>query len=368
MKLYRRIALGFVGVTALVLVAVIYASLVRAEIRITPLEQEISSSFIVDVALRPIEETQVRGRVVSRDVEFSDTFTVSPAENTEPVEGKSSGAVTVYNRRSSAQPLVEKTRFLSSEGVLFRLDKGVTVPALGSIEARMTADASGAGGDVGPGRFTIPGLSESLQTLVYGETTEPMTGGLRYVQMLTQTDFDAALESLRQEAMASAEAALEEEVGVFEGRALMVEDLLTASDTEVGEETDRFGIKAEFRVVGVFFDEEELYRLAESSLYQDIGEGLRPVGVSSDALDFTIDRYSLEEETATLKVELTGSAIPSAAHRALSRGVFAGMTAQEVVAYFEENHLAKTVEVNIRPSWKNRIPRSPNKIKLLINE
>ena len=369
MKLYRRIALGFVVVTAFILMAVVYASLIRAEIRITPIEQQISSSFIVDVSSHPVEESEVRGRVVSRDVEISDSFSVSAsAEDVTPVEGKSSGTVTITNGRTTTQSLVATTRFLSSLGVLFRLDESVVVPAGGSVTAKMTADVPGASGDVSAGRFTIPGLSESVQTIVYGETTESMTGGLRYINVLTQEDFDTAIMSLKDEAVSSVREELRAEVGVFEGEALMTEDITVVSDVNVGVETDRFEVKATFRVVGVFFDKEELYTIAEASLYQDIEPGLRPVGVSADALSLKIDRYNLEEETAALRVELTGAAIPSAAHRALSRGVFASMTPAEVVAYFEENNLAKTVEVNLRPSWRKRLPHSPNKIKLLINE
>lgn len=369
MKFYRRIALSFVIITALILVAVVYASLIRAEIRLTPVEQQISSSFIVDISVRPVEEGEVRGRVVHRGVDLSDTFSLSAdAEDATPVEGKASGIVTIINNRSLAQPLVATTRFLSEEGVLFRLDEGTSVPAGGSVEARITADEPGEAGDIGPGRFIIPGLSENLQDVVYGETAEAMRGGLRYVNVLTAEDIEAAVAELRDDAVETAKEVLREDVGVFAGEVFTTEEVSREVDTEVGAETDQFAVSAGFRVVGIFFDEEELYHQAESALYQDIERGLRPVGVNAEALSFTVDRFDLEEERATLRVELTGAAIPSAAHRALSRGVFAGMTPQEVVAYFEEQGLAKTVEVNLRPSWRKRVPKSPNKIKLLINE
>lgn len=369
MKLYRRIALSFVFVTAAILIAVVYASLVGAVIRITPIEQEISSSFIVDVSSRPVEESEVRGHVVSRVVEISDSFSVSSdADTATPVEGKASGIVTITNGKSSTQPLVATTRFLSEDGVLFRLDEGTSVPAGGTVDARITADEPGSSGDVSAGHFTIPGLSEAVQEIVYGDTTEAMTGGLRYVNVLTSEDLENAVTVLRNESIDSVRSDLQEEVGVFEGEVITVDVVSQEVDTEVGVETDQFNVKISFQVIGVFFDENELYQLAESLLYQDIDQGLRPVGVDKEALSLTVERYDLEEGTATLKVELSGQAIPSAAHHALSRGVFSGMTSQEVVAYFEENNLAKTVEVDLRPAWRNRVPRSLNKIKLLINE
>lgn len=369
MKLYRRIALIFVCVTAAILIAVVYASLVQAVIRITPIEQEISSSFIVDVGVRPVEDGEIRGRVVSRTVEISDSFSVSPdVENSTPVEGKSSGIVTITNGKTIPQQLVKTTRFLSESGVLFRLDNGVTVPAGGTIDARITADEAGVVGDIPACHFTIPGLSETVQKIVYGDSKEAMSGGMRYVNALTEEDINSAIETLRADASSSVVEELRKEVGVFKGEVLMAEVTREHVDTEVGAETDRFSMDLSVLVVGVFFDEDELYQLAESTLYQDIEQGLRPVGFDKNALSLSVELYDLESETATLKVELSGRAIPSAANHALSRGVFAGMTAQEVVAYFEENNLAKTVEVDIRPSWRNRLPRSPNKIKLMINE
>jgi hypothetical protein len=369
MKLYRRIALIFICVTSAILITVVYASLVQAVIRITPVEQGITSSFIVDVSARPVEDGEIRGLVLSKTVEIADSFSLSAdAENATPVEGKSSGIVTITNGKSVSQQLVERTRFLSDGGVLFRLDSGVTVPAGGTVDARITADEAGVGGDIPAGHFTIPGLSEAVQKIVYGDSKEAMTGGLKYVNALTQSDVDMAVETLRADASSNTMEELKNEAGSFTGTAVLTEVANQNIDTDVGTETDSFNASLSVLVVGVFFDEDELYQLAESALYQNIEQGLRPVGFDKSALKVMVDLYDLENGTATLKVELSGAAIPSAAHHALSRGVFAGMTSQEVARYFEENNLAKTVEVDIRPSWRDRLPRSPNKIKLIINE
>lgn len=367
MKLYRRIAFSFVVLTALVLIAVIYTSLVRAEIRITPIEQVISSSFIVDVNARPVEDGEVRGRVLVRAIEVSDRFSVKPAsEESVPTEGKSQGVITVTNKRSTAQTLVEKTRFLSGDNVLFRLDQTTTVPAGGAVDVRVTADLPGASGDIPPAHFTIPGLSESVQAIVYGDSSEAMHGGLRYVTALQETDVAEAVAVLRAEAMALAGESMRQEASVFTGEVFDTRVVEQELDTEMGTETDQFVVKIVFDVIGVFFDEQELFTIAEKTLYKDIDQGLRLVGIDKEDLRLFLQRDDVASEMATLKVELSGGAIPSAAHHALSRGVFAGMTSAEVMTYFEENNLAKSVEVRLRPSWMKRLPRSPNKIKLMI--
>ncbi|MBI2484769.1 hypothetical protein HYW18_01310 [Candidatus Uhrbacteria bacterium] len=370
MNVYRRIAFGFVFITAFLLLAVLYASLVSATIRVTPTEQQISSSFLVDVSKNPVREDELRGRVLARTVEISESFELPKEEGAlaEPKEGKASGIVTVYNDRSIEQTLVATTRFLSESGVLFRLEKTMTVSGKTSKEARIVADQPGAGGDVGPSKFTIPGLSESLQAVIYAESKEPMTGGLRYVRVLTEKDLEKAEADLKAKSVERVREELREAASVFDGEAFFVEVKERASDTAPGAETDRYTVRLVSNITGVFFDEESLYREAERGLYDDVAKGLRPVGVSAEDLRINVDRADVSLETATLKVELSGTAIPSAAHEALSRGVFAGMTSQEVVQYFEENNLAKTVEVELRPSWRRRVPRAPNKIKIIVNE
>ena len=368
MALYRRVALGFVFLTAVVLLFVVYASLVRATIVITPLEQEISSSFLVDVNAHPVGD-EVRGLVESRGVEVSETFTVEPdSENPTPVLGKASGRLTIVNNRSTSQSLVATTRFLSEGGVLFRLDSAVTVPGGGSVEARVTADQEGPAGDIGPARFTIPGLSESLQELVYGESTGPMTGGERFVTVLTQQDLDEAQVALLARAQEEAARTLREEVQLFDGESYRVEVVSRSSDTEPGVETDRFTAQITATVTGVFFDGEELFRSAERAVFEEIDRGLRPVGMNRDALQISVEHADVENGTATLRVELSGYAVPSAAHEALNRGVFSGMTPEEVTRYFEDRELAKTVQVELRPVWLKRVPKSPNKIRLEVQE
>lgn len=97
-----------------------------------------------------------------------------------PVDGFARGTVRLVNTTGTAQTLVARTRLLSAGGELFRLDAPARVPAGGGVTAAVTADQAGAAGNVGPGRFTIPGLTASLQTQIYGESQEAMTGGVAY--------------------------------------------------------------------------------------------------------------------------------------------------------------------------------------------
>ena len=93
-------------------------------------------------------------------------------------DGTATGTVELINVGSVSQALIVRTRLLSESGALFRLIERVTVPANGSITAEVRADVEGETGNIPPSSFIIPGLRESLQSVVYAESAEAMSGGL----------------------------------------------------------------------------------------------------------------------------------------------------------------------------------------------
>ena len=62
------------------------------------------------------------------------------------------------------------TRLLTPDNILFRIKKGITVPANGEIEVNIYPDDENFKDIVKPTKFTIPGLSEKLQKIIYAES------------------------------------------------------------------------------------------------------------------------------------------------------------------------------------------------------
>lgn len=110
-----------------------------------------------------------------------------------------SGTVALVNTSATPQALVELTRLLSSDGVLFRLRTAVSVPGNGRVDAQVVADQPGAAGNVPAGRFTVPGLPAARQAEVYAESAAPMTGGIRQIGQITDADIQRALTLARAE-------------------------------------------------------------------------------------------------------------------------------------------------------------------------
>lgn len=111
-------------------------------------------------------------------IEVETEASVSVDRPGDELEGLARGDIEIVNDGSASQVLIATTRLISSDGIMFRLDERVTVPARGRVSTKMTADQLGSQGDVPPGQFSIPGLSIERQKFIYGQTSRPTSGGL----------------------------------------------------------------------------------------------------------------------------------------------------------------------------------------------
>ena len=200
-RLYRRIAILFLVLTAAMLAVVLYLATVRADIRIETLEEEVQTEFFVSVQSEPQANTDVPGEIVSETVERSNVFEVNGEG--EEIPAKAHGIVTLHNESATDQPLVEKTRLLSESGVLFRIVEAVTVPSGGTVQVEARADEPGAQGEIEPTRFLIPGLNAAKQQVIYATSEQAMVGGTERRAIVTEAMLDEAHIALLKEILSN---------------------------------------------------------------------------------------------------------------------------------------------------------------------
>src|SRR3990167_9320230 len=94
-RLYRRIAILFLVLTAAILAVVLYLATVRADIRIETLEEEVQTEFFVSVQSEPQANTDVPGEIVSETVERSNVFEVNGEG--EEIPAKAPGIVPLHH-------------------------------------------------------------------------------------------------------------------------------------------------------------------------------------------------------------------------------------------------------------------------------
>ncbi|MDP2631505.1 MAG: hypothetical protein Q8P30_01910 [Candidatus Uhrbacteria bacterium] len=369
LRIYQKIAIVFVVLSFLLLLIVLYLSVSKATIKITPNPQVVSSNVSIEITANPSGIGQVNGLVTEESFSKAEIFYM-PEEGASAVEGKAGGVVTLINSTGSDQPLVATTRLLSEEGVLFRLDEAVTVPAGGEVDAIAHADKEGLAGEVGPTQFTIPGLSASLQEVIYAVSIDSMTGGVEYISVISQDDLDQAATDLEAEILEGAKLKLQEavDVAVYDGAAYLTEVAEKISDTEPGTEAGSFSISIKMNVTAVFYSSSLVAEAAEKGLYSEVPTGYEFARVNEEGLQVSIQSVDTSSGVATASVYLDGEAVISSVSDVLDKERLIGRSSGEVKTLLESFDAIDEVSVSFTPFWLKRVPTLADHIKIVVED
>jgi len=174
----RKALTILVTITVLILILITYIALPGATVYLTPKSDTILATVNVELAdasrNQAYLDTRPTNVIPSFPVDVTMIKTVTYYVNGEKFEGKNAtGTIKITNTSNRNWDLIEQTRFQTNEGLVFRIQQSITVPAStlagpGTIEAFVVADELdangqiiGARGNVGPSKFFLPGLSES---------------------------------------------------------------------------------------------------------------------------------------------------------------------------------------------------------------
>jgi len=355
-RLYRRIAAGFLSVTAILLIVVLYLATVQATIRVKTQEEAVSREFVVRIATEPQASEDVPGAIFVVTKEESRTFEAE-GEGQE-IPAKANGMVTLYNESGTSQPLVATTRLLSEDGVLFRIVDGVTVPANGSVQVEVQADLEGKEGEIGPSRFTIPGLNVARQALIYATSEQPMVGGSILKKVITVEDLDRAHAQLADDLETELDAQWREQIsGQLDGVMVLREVLDKRSDTEPGSEVGTFTLSTIIKYTGIYYDSKRLQQIAALKLQEHVPSGQVLTRVDEEGMVITYNRHDGENGTAHFDVLIPGVAVLKATADVLDKENLIGLTAAEAESFLEKNETIRDAQVELKPFWVHKIPK-----------
>lgn len=365
--IYRRIAISFVVLTVLLVGIIVFFSLAKATVVVIPKEEIKSAEFLVTAKAEPSEAPGViLGQYKEQTVEVEGAF---EASGTTEKPGRAEGMITVVNTTNAPQPLVATTRFLSPEGALFRTVERLVVPANGSVEARVRADEPGAHGDIGPTRFTIPGLNPAKQALIYGESKSAMVGGAQNVRAVTAEDLERARSFSVEKAVAQAKEEFSKTPASAVGEvAVESEEVEVKFDAKAGEHRQSFTLSAKVKVRILSYDKDALEKIAREKVQQNIPQDREIVRFNKDAMIVRIKNVNAKTGEIQLSVYADAAVRLSAASPILDTIKIAGMLPEEAARYLKSFDAIEDVEVRLFPSWQKRIPTIPDRIKIVIKK
>jgi hypothetical protein len=281
------------------------------------------------------------------------------------IPGLALGTVTLHNETTAPQPLVATTRLLSADGVLFRLKAKVVVPGNGAVDAEVYADKEGQGGNIPPTTFTIPGLNEAKQKVVYADSKEAMSGGVKKTGILSDDDIKKAETTLRVALVEAGKKQLSLGLPDKEG-AVAVFEFIADTPATVGDEVADFVLNGRGKVVGAFYDGKEMRAKAMAMLLKKSVSNTEIIEPGKDAPTVTVERYDADSSVATLSVYQSGQATLNPESQEIQKTVFFGKSKDEVRRYLLSLSHVHAVDVVFRPAWMLSVPQIPDHVQVKV--
>lgn len=359
-RFYKFVALTFLVITVVLLGLILFMSSKRATIEITTKESPVDVNLSMEIG----PDAEIPGMIQTVTVTTTDIFEPTGDQQVPDI---ARGTITITNTSDIPQPLVATTRFLSPDNILFRLESGITVPANGSVDAAVYADEAGARGNIGPSRFTIPGLNETRQGEVYGESTAAMTGGLRTIGILSEADIDRAEDQLVARAIESLKTSLSSATGTI-ATLVDVAEVQSDSSVEVGVETSSFELSATIQLVGVSYSSTDVQTYADNSLREREIDDAEVITPAASAPVVTFDSYNADTEIVTASVFHSGMAMLNPESKQIQKVIFFGKTKDEVRRYLLSLDHVHSVDVKFKPAWIRTVPHVHEHVNVIVRE
>jgi hypothetical protein len=364
---FRKTFAVIVAIIIVVIIFLVFVSVGQVTITVHPANEIKAIDFNAEIT-GPDEtgQNKIPGRVLTTVVSGREKITeVETRETDKPAGGK----VVIHNNLEQDQPLIATTRLLSETGVLFRLKKQVNAKANSTVEAEVYADQPGPAGEIGPTKFTIPGLWIDWQDKIYAESTAPMTGGYGETEFISQETLDKGLqettERLRQQGESKLQGQLKSGEKIL-ADAVKIDILSSQASVKPDTFGAEFFVTAEIRLTAVVFDEDRLYQLAEKKLREQTGDSLDIKNLSRENFSYALEIYDLNKKTATLTTHLEASTTSKLNPDGFNKSKLVGRNYDEIIDYLSREQYIGEVEVRFSPAWLETVPANENRIELIV--
>ncbi len=379
---YRKVAGGSFVVLVLIL-GIFYFTLPRAEIEIWP-ETEVLTLETKLTVDKTVEEPVFLTKIIPGEIFEKEKIVASifPVSGIALREGKSQGTIRVYNAYSTySQVLVEKTRFVSADGKVFRTPNKVTIPGSyyekgklvpGEIDIEVVADQPGPEYNIGSSTFSIPGFAGTDRyTKFYAKSFQAMEGGFfEETSKVTKKDLEEAEDFLVKQAKKESESSFinelqSEEISSefhFLKDSIETEIMERFSLAQPEDELEEFNFQVKAKSKTLLFKREDLISFAKESLLPYLPEG-KKLYQESLKIDYFAETINLDSGKIILSLSLTAKAYSDVDLSNLKNNL-GGKSLGEIKIFLENQPKIIKVEVKLWPFWVRSVPENPEKVKI----
>ncbi|TSC68756.1 MAG: Uncharacterized protein G01um101466_322 [Parcubacteria group bacterium Gr01-1014_66] len=358
----------------LILVSTVFA---RVSVELTPRRDSFSFEnerfvFEVDIAEVRSDLRRIPAEVLVFRADYKEEFSAGGRGN---VKVPSSGRAMVYNRYSTVpQALVARTRFVTSEGIVFRSQKPLVIPAAKNengklvpqgLEVELIADGVGIQGNIsGPVELRIPGFAGTPKYEgFYALAEHGFSGGvIGESAIVRQEDIKIAETEVTKKVFAL----LRERMGKsipegFESREGMRSiEIVSLSSPAVGKAAERFFTEADAEGKLFIFRKNDVITLLREGLWRDERAHVIPreetltLSYQIDEIDFEKGKMSVRT-SGELQMErkISSDAI---------RELIGGVHTNKIHSVLEGEEDIASFHIMVFPPWLIRVPENPRKL------
>lgn len=399
-------------VSIFLFLTIAYIALPGATIYLTPKASVLDPSFnitFLDAAQHPENQYDTTSNAV-----VLPSYTVSPPPFKKtfkrPATGKlfqgqnATGILSIKNTSGNPWDLAERTRFQTNDGIIFRIEKAVRVPAgssgnPGTLDVTVEADPLdvhgqivGARGNIPPSQLFLPGLrTEESRKKLYAENRSSFSGGVtESVKTITEEDIKAAKDiverDIAKDATADLEKYLDQQNVIQKTNLSLLKDrnLITVSppiinvpEDMAGKPLEEFEVNAQYTLRGVAYDRGQLIEILTEKMKTRVDPDKRLIKIDAQDLSYRfLDTDAIAGRirlTATMRAIQMYELDPDKenGHRFLKKITdhILGMKVSDAVGYLQQqtDEIAR-VEIKTWPLWAPTIPNIADNIKFVVEE
>ena len=403
----KQALIALVSISVLILLTIAYIALPGVTVAITPrasvLEQSTNITLAdyeknkaeLDQHLPKIITAYPIAVAVKKTVSFSSTGKIFKGSN-------ASGLLTIYNTFPDNRPLIPRTRFQTPDGIVFRIQNYVTVPAAhggspGKIEINAVADevdaygnVIGERGNIGPSKFILPALSGETQTKIYAESFAAMVGGKTDVtRKISKEDLKTSINNMKAVLQNSAseelrKAVAEKNAGLAQNMrfelvdnkyAMHVSDPRVSVDNSLeGRTQDQFDVYGEIDLKGYYFNKAEVIEILKSEI--KLKKSPQKIISKIDENSFSYRMFDVDDKTGHIKItgmikaleefDLNPEKEAGAQLIQKIKEHITGKKIEDAKDYIRNLPEVEKVEIKSWPAWAPTIPNVPDNIKVEI--
>jgi len=360
-RAYKIAAGSFV--LLLVPLVLLHTFFARATITVWPQMSQlhIEETISADIGAQVLD-TEGKSVRAEQYEETHEMIRVFSSSGTKAKQEKARGIIRVFNENAaSSQTLVTNTRFISEDGVLFRLQERVSIPAAGFLDIEVVAAEVGEHYNIEPSNFSLPGLAGSaLYTKVFGKSTSHMSGGAeKQVAVVTERDIRDAKGKLFADLEAKAERSLLSSIS--EDFALIEDSFITtvledSSLAKEGAELDEFSYMGKVQVSAVGFAKDDIEVLARDIVQDYLSPG-NEINASSLQVAVETTEFAQNRSALPLKLSIMVDQYEKIDTRGLKSEFYGIQEADFQDALQSFPYLAKA-QISLWPFWTHTLPKS----------